>query len=80
MSGIQCQSLGVTFRLPQGDVRAVDGVSAERIGRIVHGRDWWYELYPGVRTQDVADGLLKDMGQALAFLDQKRAESLNRET
>lgn len=29
MSGIQFQSLGVTFRLPQGDVRAVDGVSAE---------------------------------------------------
>ena len=69
---------------PPADLRQmiapVDGVSAERIGRITHGQDWWYELYPGVRTQDVADGLLKDLRQALAFLDQKRAESLNRET
>lgn len=68
---------------PPADLRQmiapVDGVSAERIGRITHGQDWWYELYPGVRTQDVVDGLLKDLRQGLIFLDQKRAASLKSE-
>lgn len=63
---------------PPADLRQmiapVDGIREVRIGMITRGRDWWYELYPGVRTQDVTDELMKDLRPALAFLDKKRAE------
>lgn len=55
-------------------IAPVDGIREVRIGMITRGRDWWYELYPGVRTQDVTDELMEDLRPALAFLDKKRAE------